>query len=374
MNENVLKRLCCAACRGDLCSQSFEDLVDGEIEQGVVWCAVCRNWYPIVDGLLELLPPKLAYHGDRKHFWKFHRRRLETLDIRELIDDGDSASVAAQRKQQEHFDWYASNAEQTYNSYEQMPFWRAVDTPFFDECRQQMRPDKWLLDVGCAQGRSTFPFMDLPLNIVGFDISKALIRQAITHYRQHACRARATFFVADGSRLPFKPRTFDYVLIYGVLHHLPDPRATCAAVARILKPGGIYFGSENNQSCFRRLFDLVMRLNPIWHEEAGAQPLISARQLCEWFADAPVEVQWHTQVFILPHLVNWLGPRWGTRLFRAAEWIGQRLPGIRHNGGLIVFHAQRQTAKLAPSNRRRGRRSAAAKKRLRRPTSRILTS
>ena len=47
--------------------------------------------------------------------------------------------------------------------------------------------------------------------------------------------------------------SFDYVLIYGVLHHLPDAGFACREVARTLKPGGIYFGLENNETIFRKI-------------------------------------------------------------------------------------------------------------------------
>src|SRR5438046_642172 len=105
MKETVLDRLCCAFCQGELCYHSFEDRGEGEIEQGVVWCTVCRNWYPIEDGLLELLPPRLAYRDDRQRFWKVHWRRLQALNIREM--ESDARPRPARDQQPEPFDWHA---------------------------------------------------------------------------------------------------------------------------------------------------------------------------------------------------------------------------------------------------------------------------
>jgi ubiquinone/menaquinone biosynthesis C-methylase UbiE/uncharacterized protein YbaR (Trm112 family) len=340
MRESVLQRLCCAVCRGPLQSQSYELTIKGEIERGVAWCTACRNWFPIEGGLLELLPPKLAYVDDRKRFWQTHARDLRALNLEAQGGAIGLDVVDAQRKQQEHFDWYANNDTQTYSAYQHMPFWEAVDAKTFDQWRTQVQPGQWLMEVGCAQGRSTFQFMDMPVHIVGFDISKALIRQAITQYRAKDYRAEATFFVGDGSCLPFKAQSFDCVLIYGVLHHLPDPSATCRQLAEILKPGGSYFGSENNQTVFRSIFDLCMKLTPLWHEEAGAQPLISASELRQWFADTPVRVETETHVFVLPHLVNLFGHRWGARLLNFTDWMGQRIPFLRNNGGLIVIRGK----------------------------------
>jgi SAM-dependent methyltransferase/uncharacterized protein YbaR (Trm112 family) len=347
MHDTVLKRLCCPVCRGSLAWEAFLRRREGEIEHGVAWCRACRTWYPIEAGLLELLPPDLAYRDDKEHFWNAHRRELHALDLEEPDAAIGLASAGPQRKQQAHFDWYAGNDQQSYTAYERMPFWQAVDAGVFADWRQRVRPGGWLLDVGCAQGRSTFRFMDLPLHVVGFDVAKAPVRQALAQYRSRPHRAQATFFVGDASRLPFVKHCFDYVLVYGVLHHLPDPARTCRDLARVLKPGGLYFGCENNQTAFRRVFDLVMQLNPLWHEEAGAQPLIAARQLAGWFTGSRIKVKCHTRVFVLPHLVNWLGRRWGTRLLNLCEWAGRRLPIVRDHGGLLMIRGRKAARRLA---------------------------
>jgi 2-polyprenyl-3-methyl-5-hydroxy-6-metoxy-1,4-benzoquinol methylase len=276
---------------------------------------------------------------DRRRFWDAHSASLRQLGLQSFAV-ADQGTVKAQRLQQKHFDWYAGNDQQTYSSYEQMPFWRALDAAVFADWRRQIHPGSWLLDVGCAQGRSTFPFLDLPLNVVGFDVSKALVRQALDQYRRRKYTAQATFFVADSARLPFVRHSFDCVLIYGVLHHLPDPSATCRQLAEVLKPGGCYFGSENNQTVFRSLFNLLMKLKPLWHEEAGAQPLISAGDLRRWFAGTPVQITSSSRVFVPPHLVNLLGRRWGQWLLGLTDWVGRRTPVLRNHGGLIVIEGK----------------------------------
>jgi ubiquinone/menaquinone biosynthesis C-methylase UbiE/uncharacterized protein YbaR (Trm112 family) len=344
MRETALAKMCCPACRGALRWQTFERWGDAEIDHGVVWCVACHSWYPIEGGLLELLPPELAYREDRDRFWHARRAQLQALGLKPAADAAEAGAADAQRKQQEHFDWYASNEVQSYSAYEQMPFWEAVDRKAFRDWRREVRPGGWLLDVGCAQGRSIFNFMDLPLHLVGFDVSKACVREAILRYRGGRCRAEASFFAGDASSLPFAAESFDYVLIYGVLHHLPEPGATAREVARVLKPGGVYFGSENNQTLFRRVFDLMMKLSPLWHEEAGTQPLIGAADLREWFRGTPVRVRTGTQVFVPPHLVNLLGRRWGSLLLGLADRVGGLLPVIRHNGGLIVIRGERGAA------------------------------
>ena len=341
MREIVLERMCCAVCRGQLRWRTFRLRSVGVIDEGVAWCVACGHWYPIEDGLLELLPPALSYAEDRQRFQESHHAEFQALGQAAGKSASDTRSVQAQRKQQEHFDWYARNDRQSYDAFERLPFWSTVDERVFRDWRQEVRPDGWLLDVGCAQGRATFQFMDLPLQLVGFDVSKGLVREAIQRYRRRPCRARASFFAGDASSLPFVADTFDHVLVYGVLHHLPDPAHTAREVARVLKPGGVYFGFENNPSVFRCLFDLLMSYRPAWYEEAGAQPLIGARDLRAWFAETPVQIATSTQVFLPPHLVNLLGRRWGGRLLNLTDAVGRAWPLLRNHGGLIQIRGQR---------------------------------
>ena len=338
MNRDVLQLLRCPACGNrELSCSVFREDVEGKILDGVVWCKVCHTWYPIEDGLLELLAGDLAYRNDRARFWVNYSDRLRALGLGADEDVPERAENELQIKQQAHFDWYANNEEQTYSEYEQMSFWLAADTIAYELWRQEMRPGKWLLDVGCGQGRSTFKVMDLALGIVAFDVSKRMIRQAIDRYREGNYSAKTTFLAADASRFPFVDTSFDYVLIYGVLHHLPDPASTCQEVARVLKSGGIYFGQENNRSAFRAVFDLLQKLNPIWHEEAGPEALISARNLERWFEGTGMRIASQTSIFLPPHLINLAGEKIGYGLLKMTDRVGKATPFLRDNGGIRLI-------------------------------------
>jgi SAM-dependent methyltransferase len=342
MKESVLERLRCAECAAHpLNWDAFRSAADGTILDGVVWCGVCHSWFPVEDALLEHLPGPLAYAEDRARFWRRHEHRLSGLGLRPFVPAADASAVQDQQKQQEHFDWYADNDKQTYHDFEEMPFWQAVTAFDLDRWRHEIRPGSSLLDVGCAQGRTTFKLMDLPIQIVGFDVSKLSIRQAIARYRAGGHRAEGVFFVGDATRIPFVSRSFDHALLYGVLHHLPDPGAVCRQLADVLRPGGVYYGTENNKTALRPAFELLQKVLPIWHEEAGNQPLISHQDLCQWFDGTGVEVDTRTHVFVPPHLVNLLGRRVGDAVLHASDWCGQRLPFVRRNGGLIMIRARR---------------------------------
>jgi len=344
-STEALSRLACPACgKSPLQHKILEAQDDRTIQEAVVWCDSCRAWFPLEDGVLDLLMGDLAYVDDRKAF--AGRRAAELRGLGLSPGAGTEASVESdlQSKQQAHFDWYAQNEKQSYLEYEQMPFWEAVDELTFADWRPRFTPGGWLLDVGCGNGRSTFKIADLDINVLAFDVSKGAIRQAEARARAAHPNARMSFLAADAKRFPIRDAVMDHVLIYGVLHHVPDPRATCLEVARILKPGGIYFGSENNETIFRAIFDLLQRLKPIWYEEAGPEALISDTTVRQAFASTGVDVTTRSMVFVPPHLINLLPRDLGRSVLRVADRVGRAVPVVSSNGGLIVIEGTKSAS------------------------------
>jgi ubiquinone/menaquinone biosynthesis C-methylase UbiE/uncharacterized protein YbaR (Trm112 family) len=348
MNADVLTKLRCPSCRSPRLEWK-EFLREGdELLEGVVWCQDCRAWFPIEEGFLDFLTGPLAYPEERLRFWKKRESQLSALSLTAPPVDGevgDTEAKAQELQQRAHFDWYASNEKQRYSEYEATPFWRAADRAAFEPWKAEIqandREDRWLLDVGCAQGRSSFHFMDQNLSLVGIDVSRKCIQEAARRYREGNFRAKASFVVADGSVLPFRESTIDYVLIYGVLHHLADPEVTCREVARVMKPKGVYFGQENNATFFRAVFDLMQRLWPIWHEEAGPEAIISAARLGQWLKPGGFRISTRTSVFVLPHMINLTSENAGYHILKFLDRAMGMVPWISRNGGLIIFEARR---------------------------------
>ena len=337
MLPEIVPLLVCPECASRaLQHEVFEQDARGRIIDGVLWCGGCQRWYPVEGGVLELLPDRLAYRDDRAGFWSRHRDRLAARGLRSDGPRPSTREMSPQAVQQEHFDWYARNDTQTYDAYERTPFWQAVDSTFFREWRRVIASGTRLLDVGCAQGRSSAHLMDCDLTLVGFDVSKALVRQAHARYANQPAGARAVFFAADASRFPFVDASFDYVLVYGVLHHLDDPASACGEIGRVLKRGGMYFGLENNTTVLRPVFDFLQRLRPLWHEEAGAKALMSARELVGWLSRAGMTARAHSSVFLPPHVANRLSPPAAQRCLEVVDAVFGKIPFVRDQGGLLV--------------------------------------
>jgi SAM-dependent methyltransferase len=153
--------------------------------------------------------------------------------------------------------------------------------------------------------------------------------------------SNTTFFVGDGEFLSFKSEGFEFVQTFGSLHHLPNPDQAIKDIIRILKPGGRYFGVENNKSSLRWIFDLIMKLRPLWIEEAGAEPLISERMLNDWAAGLPAEVHCETSIFLPPHVINLFGFAAARAAVDWSDRVCSCVPWLRSNGGQIVYHMRK---------------------------------
>lgn len=99
--------------------------------------------------------------------------------------------------------------------------------------RQDLRLDGRLrsLDLGCGPG--AFSDLFAGHDYVGVDMNARYIE----HARRHC---KGTFMAGDARKVDLPDASFDQILIFGLLHHLPDAdvRAVLAEARRLLVPGG----------------------------------------------------------------------------------------------------------------------------------------
>lgn len=87
-----------------------------------------------------------------------------------------------------------------------------------------------VLDVGCGRGVVLGPLSDLGFEAHGVELSEAAVRGADQ-------RAEIRI-VSDLTAARYDAASFDQIVIWHVLEHLRDPRATLEECYRILQPGG----------------------------------------------------------------------------------------------------------------------------------------
>lgn len=92
-----------------------------------------------------------------------------------------------------------------------------------------------VLDVGCGTGTALIPYADFGCDIVGVDVSPAMLQQA-----EQLLGSRAQLHLTQGGPLPFPDDEFDLVLCSMVLHEVAaDERpGLLAEMARVVDPKG----------------------------------------------------------------------------------------------------------------------------------------
>src|SRR5262249_6693728 len=90
-----------------------------------------------------------------------------------------------------------------------------------------------ILDLGCGPGNALRRFRTSGL-VYGFDYSLDALAFARTQGVERV-------FSGDSTALPVASAAFDCVLALDVLEHVEDDRAALGEIARILRPGGLFF-------------------------------------------------------------------------------------------------------------------------------------
>jgi ubiquinone/menaquinone biosynthesis C-methylase UbiE/uncharacterized protein YbaR (Trm112 family) len=302
----------------------------GEIKfhKEVLRCTNCHAWYPIVEDVFELLPISSSYSEDRKKLWN----RIGTQY--HLKKDNQKIKIQSpQHIQRQHFDSYAINNTQTYNMYETMTFWKAVDQILFTSWLKIIPKNAVILDIGCAQGRSAKSFVENKYTVIGFDIAKKMVQIGNSRFKEFA--NPPVLFVGDATTVPVEDNSVDVVVLYGVLHHLPKPKKIAKEITRILKPSGIFLSLENNRTPLRFLFDFLQKIICLWDEKAGESPTMSANQIAQWFSSSDMTIETRTHVFIPPHIINCLPLNIGNWIIHWTDTLASQIPFVKSWGGLI---------------------------------------
>jgi len=119
-----------------------------------------------------------------------------------------------------------------------------------------------VLDVGCGGGILAEDFARLGCRVTGVDPSAPSLEAA----RRHASREGLdiTYEQAGGERLPFADASFDTVCCCDVLEHVDDVDKVIAEIARVLKPGGVFFYDTINRTFRSKLIGIKVMQEWAW--------------------------------------------------------------------------------------------------------------
>ncbi len=334
MNISLLSYLICPLCKQEtLRAHSFTSKTD-EIEEGIILCTSCRQWYLIEERILEMLSPELNLPR-RILFYKKHTSQFKRLRLQESSLPSSDHAIQEKIKQSAFFDDFSS-----HYVLEQQTFWRVYYAQTLQWFQQTLPNHSFILDIGCGNGLGSAPLLSQH-TVIGVDISRQMVKDAL-HRLDAYPSASSTYFVADAEALPFKKNIFDACIGFGILHHIVQPDICVKGISRVLKKGGFYYGHENNKTIFRPLFDLLMKIFTLWSEEAGEHQLLSTEELRLILEQADLQADIHTNIFFPPHLFNLMSYSLAWKLMAASDSFFHHIPWFKHQGGTLVFRAQKR--------------------------------
>lgn len=108
-----------------------------------------------------------------------------------------------------------------------------------------------VLEIGCGQGIGARIIYDVfnPLRYVGIDLDPRMIRRARRNARAFP---GATFIEGDVSSLEFPGDSFDLIVDFGIVHHIPNWRDALAEVHRTLKVHGEFLFEDASAETWER--------------------------------------------------------------------------------------------------------------------------
>lgn len=218
-----------------------------------------------------------------------------------------------------------------YEGIEYKEFWKGLQRRKLDELEHAIVRDllpvsgRRIIDIGCGYGRLANCYIDRFQQVVMLDGSMSLLHQAFEQ-----TGGRAIYIAGDVTHLPFRPASFDTVLMIRVFHHIPDSQTCLSELHRILcNDGKFVFSYRNKQNALRTMQWLVHRNtdNPFTRDPAGVgstlishHPTAVHRMLLE---SGFVNIRYYG-VGVFDWLAGKLGPlgRWTPPGMRLARLLG----------------------------------------------------
>lgn len=101
-----------------------------------------------------------------------------------------------------------------------------------------------LLDVGCGAGFLTNELATQNFHITGLDSSVDSLRTA----GKHDPTGNVRYVEGNAYELPFANQSFDAVAAMDFLEHVESPQKVIQEIARVLRPGGLFFFHTFNRN------------------------------------------------------------------------------------------------------------------------------
>ncbi len=100
-----------------------------------------------------------------------------------------------------------------------------------------------VLDVGTGTAQIPIELCRRPVTcrVTAIDLASEMLKLAELNVARERLTDNIQFELVDAKKMPYVDRAFDAVISNSIVHHIPEPRAVFAEMARVLRVGGVLF-------------------------------------------------------------------------------------------------------------------------------------
>jgi ubiquinone/menaquinone biosynthesis C-methylase UbiE len=173
-------------------------------------------------------------------------------------------------------EWYqADSVAEEYDAKRFSRGGRLIDRREKEAVLEAVAPveDREVLEIACGTGRFTAMLAERGADIVGLDISEAMLSQGREKARRAGVSDHIEFMRGDAARLPFPDDHFDTVFAMRFFHLAPTPAKFLAEMARVSRER-VFFDTFNGAS-LRLLYNWALPMGSHLYSGDEVERLVS---------------------------------------------------------------------------------------------------
>ncbi len=116
-----------------------------------------------------------------------------------------------------------------------------------------------VLDAGCGSASHSIRLAQFGYQVEAIDFSENVLEAAREKVKRMGLESQISLSQGNNCDLKFDDESFEYVISWGVLMHIPDMEKAVEELARVVRKGGYLVLSENNQHSLESTLMVMMK-------------------------------------------------------------------------------------------------------------------